>query len=125
MERKPIKTYQDLKVFKLAYSSAMDIFSLTKRFPREELYSLTDQIRRSSRSVSANIVEGWAKREYENVFKRQLVDAIGSCEETKLWLNFARDCGYSSQDESELSMRKWDEVGKMLHGLHDNWRTFR
>lgn len=124
MEQKPIKTYRDLKVFQLSYSSAMDIFQLTKKFPREELYSLTDQIRRSSRSVSANIVEGWAKREYENVFKRQLVDAIGSCEETKLWLNFSLDCGYTQKDEFKLSLAKWDEIGKMLNGLHDNWRTF-
>ncbi len=120
-----IKSYKDLKVFQLSYSSAMDVFNLTKQFPREELYSLTDQIRRASRSVAANIVEGWAKREYENIFKRQLVDASGSCEETKLWLSFAQDCGYASQAELEALSEKWDEVGKMLHGLHENWRTLR
>lgn len=125
MKQGAIKSYRDLKVFQLSYSSAMEAFNLTKRFPREELYSLTDQIRRASRSVSSNIVEGWAKREYENIFKRQLVDAVGSCEETKLWLKFALDCGYISADDFITQSEKWDEVGKMLHGLHDNWRTYR
>lgn len=125
MKQGAIKSYRDLKVFQLSYSSAMEVFNLTKRFPREELYSLTDQIRRASRSVSSNIVEGWAKREYENIFKRQLVDAVGSCEETKLWLKFALDCEYISPDDFRTQSEKWDEVGKMLHGLHDNWRTYR
>lgn len=125
MKQGTIRSYKDLKVFQLSYSSAIDVFNLTKRFPREELYSLTDQIRRASRSVAANIVEGWAKREYENIFKRQLVDASGSCEETKLWLSFASDCGYISRADFTLLSEKWDDVGKTLHGLHDNWRTFR
>lgn len=125
MKQGTIKSYRDLKVFQLSYSSAKDVFNLTKRFPREELYSLTDQIRRASRSVAANIVEGWAKREYENIFKRQLVDASGSCEETKLWLSFGLDCGYISQTDFATLSEKWDEVGKMLHGLHDHWRTLR
>lgn len=113
-----VRSYKDLKVFQLSYSSAMNIFNLTKRFPKEEQYSLTDQIRRSSRSVSANIVEGWAKREYENVFKRQLVDAAGSCEETKLWLSFALDCGYVSSEDYRNQSKNWEDVGKMIHGLH-------
>jgi four helix bundle protein len=125
MKEGAIKSYRDLKVFQLSYSSAMEVFNLTERFPREEIYSLTDQIRRASRSVSSNIVEGWAKREYENIFRRQLVDAVGSCEETKLWLKFALDCGYISPDDFKTQSDKWDEVGKMLHGLHDNWRTYR
>lgn len=90
-----------------------------------EQYSLTDQIRRSSRSVPANIVEGWAKREYENIFKRQLIDAIGSTEETKLWLTFARDCQYVASEEHERLLKKYDEIGRMLNGLHSNWMTHR
>lgn len=125
MKEAIIKSYKDLKVFQLSYSSAMDIFHLTKQFPKEELYSLTDQLRRSSRSVAANIVEGWAKREYENVFRRQLVDAAGSCEETKLWLHFAVDCGYVSPEDYKSQLQNWEDVGRMLHGLHDNWRTYK
>jgi four helix bundle protein len=89
-----IKTIHDLEVYRLAYSLAMQIFKQTIRFPKEEIYSLTDQIRRSSRSVAINIREGYAKRTYENVFTRHLNDAFGSSEETRGWLLFARDCGY-------------------------------
>lgn len=120
-----IQTYNDLKVYRLSYEAAMEVFWLTKKLPKEEQYSLTDQIRRSSRSVPANIVEGWAKREYENIFKRQLIDAIGSTEETKLWLTFARDCQYVASEEHERLLKKYDEIGRMLNGLHSNWTTHR
>lgn len=73
-----IKSYKDLEVHQMAYVFAMDIFYLSKRFPKEETYSLTSQIIRSSRSISANIAEGWAKREYENVFKQHLIHSLGS-----------------------------------------------
>ncbi len=119
-----IKSYKDLKVYQQSYKLAMDIFWLTKNFPKEELYSLTDQIRRASRSISANIVEGWAKRKYENVFRRHLIDSIGSCNETKLWLDFSHDCKYISEEEHITLLNNCDEVGKMLHGLHDNWKNF-
>lgn len=120
MKNGPIRSYKDLKVFQLSYLSAMDIFHLTKQFPKEELYSLTDQLRLSSGSVAANIVAEWAKREYENVFRRQLVDSAGSCEETRLRLRFALDSGYVSPEEFETQSQNWEEVGKMLHGLHNN-----
>ena len=87
-----IKTVSDLEVFQLSYNFAMDIFRITRTFPKEERYSLTDQLIRSSRSISANIAEGWGKRIYENDFKRHLTYAIGSLEETKVWLLFAKDC---------------------------------
>jgi len=103
----------------------MDIFWITKKFPREEVYSLTDQVRRASRSISANIVEGWAKRRYENVLKRHLIDAIGSCDETKLWLKFALDCGYTTADEHKSLTVRYEEVGKMLNGLFKNWKTYK
>jgi four helix bundle protein len=102
----------------------MDIFLMTKNFPKEEMYSLTNQIRRASRSIPANIVEGWAKRKYENIFRRHLIDSIGSCNETKLWLDFSRDCKYISNDENDTLMKNCDEIGKMLNGLHDNWKNF-
>ena len=101
----------------------MEVFWLTKKFPREELYSLIDQIRRSSRSITANIVEGWAKRHYENIFKRQLLDSIGSCDETKQWLDFALACQYMTQEEHIDLIQRYNELGRMLHSLFENWKT--
>ena len=111
-----IKSYKDLKVYKLSYKLAMEIFWMTKTFPKEELYSLTSQIRDSSRSVPGNIGEGWAKRRYENIFKRHLIDAIGSCEETKILLDFSLDCKYIPGVDHKNFMNSYDEVGKMLNG---------
>jgi len=119
-----IQSYKDLRVFQLVYQLAMEVFWLTKQFPKEETYSLTDQIRRSSRSICSNIVEGWAKRRYENLFKKHLIDSIGSCDETKLWLQFSVDCEYVSEDKHRYFHEKYEEAGKMLKGLHDNWKTY-
>ncbi len=80
---KLISLVKDLVVYNLAFDSAMKIFHLTKKFPKEEMYSLTDQIRRSSRSVSINIREGYAKKKHEKVFRNYLIDALGSSEETR------------------------------------------
>jgi four helix bundle protein len=79
-----IKSFQDLEVYKLSYQVAMDIFHLSRKFPKEEMYFLTSQIIRSSRSISANIVEGWSKRHYENKFKVHLIDALGSTGELRI-----------------------------------------
>lgn len=119
-----IRSYKDLQVFQLSYELAMEVFRLTIKFPKEELYSLTDQMRRSSRSVTANIVEGWSKRRYENVFRRHLLDAIGSSDETRVWLSFAVDCGYITSDEHQSLTRKSEELGKMPHRLFENWKTY-
>ena len=119
-----IQSYKDLQVFQLSYELAMELFWSTKKFPKEELYSLTDQIRRSSRSVTANIVEGWSKRRYENVFKRHLLDAIGSLDETKVWLCFAADCKYLTGDEHQTLTGRYEELGKMLYRLFENWKTY-
>jgi len=117
-----IKTFKDLIVYKLSYDLAMEIFELTKKFPKEELYSLTDQIRRSSRSVPSNIREGFAKRRYENVFIKQLADAIGSSEETRTWIDFSKDCKYISDSQHNTLSSKYDEVSAMLYSLMNNWR---
>lgn len=119
-----IQSYKDLKVYQQSYALAMDIFHLSKKFPKEELYSLTDQLRRSSRSVTANIVEGWAKRSYENIFKRHLIDAYGSCHETKLWLDFALNCQYIHQEKHSKLADSCTELGKMLYSLFENWKTY-
>ena len=119
-----IQSYKDLQVFRLSYDLAMEVFRLTKKLPKEELYSLTDQMRRSSRSVTANVVEGWSKRRYENVFRRHLLDAIGSSDETKVWLSFAADCNYITNDEHQTLTGKFEELGKMLYRLFENWKTY-
>ena len=85
-------------MFNQSYRFAMDIFQLTRSFPKEEKYSLTDQIIRASRSIAANIAEGWGKRIYENEFRKHLVYSMGSLEETKVWLLFSRDCGYITSE---------------------------
>ena len=119
-----IKTFRDLDVYQLAYELAMDIFHVTKEFPKDEKYSLIDQIRRAPRPVAVNIAEGWGKRRYENSFKRHLTDAIGSVEETKSWLLFSLGCKYLSQENHERLFRKYEELGAKLFKLHDNWKTY-
>jgi four helix bundle protein len=93
-----IKSFKDLEVYKMAYELGLDIFNITRKFPREEMYSLTSQINRSARSISANIAEGWAKREYENIFKQHLITSLGSCSESENWLSYSKDFKYISQD---------------------------
>ncbi len=119
-----IKSYKDLNVYNLSYELAMEIFWLTRDFPKEEMYSLTSQIVRSSRSISSNITEGWAKRKYGNYFKQHLIHALGSNAETENWVSFARDCNYISKKEAEQLYDKITQVGKMLNKLHQNWQTY-
>lgn len=119
-----IKSFRDLDVYKLAHQLAMEIYELTKGFPREEKYSLIDQIRRSSRSAPVNIAEGWGKRRYENLFKRHLTDSNGSVEETKSWLMFSLDCKYMTNEKYDYFIGRYEELGAKLWNLHDNWRTF-
>lgn len=119
-----IKTFKDLDVYNIAHELAMEIFHVTKEFPKEEKYSLIDQIRRSSRSVAVNIAEGWGKRRYENLFKRHLTDANGSIEETKSWLLFSLDCSYLSSEKYQYFIGRYEELGAKLWNLHDNWQTF-
>ena len=118
-----IKSFRDLEVYRRAYAFAMDVFVITKKFPKEETYSLTSQIIRSSRSVAANISEGWARRLYENVFKQFLVTSLGSASETQTWLDFAKDCQYISAEEHQLLSEELDAIGKMLTQLHKRWKT--
>ena len=106
--------HEDLKVFQLSYRLAMNIFEFSKTFPKEEKYSLTDQIRRSSRSVPANIAEGYRKRQYPNAFSAKMSDADGEVAETQVWLNVSRDCGYLSPEITQRLIGEYKEVGKML-----------
>lgn len=119
-----IKSLADLDVFKVSYDFAMEVFSISRNFPKEEKYSLTDQIVRSSRSIAANIAEGWGRRTYENEFKKHLVYSTGSLEETKVWLLFCKDCGYITMEKYQNLFLKCDEIGAKLFKLYENWRTF-
>ena len=101
---------------------AMEIFWLTRNFPKEEVYSLPSQINRSSRSISATISEGWAKRIYEPVFKQNLIHALGSCSEIENWLAFALECKYLNQSIYNRINNELDQIGKMLNKLHQNWK---
>ena len=92
----------------------MEIFLETKSFPREERFSLTDQLRKSSRSISANIAEGYRKRQYQKMFVSKLADADAETAETQVWLDFAKDCGYLKLERYNELVRKYEEVGRML-----------
>jgi len=109
--------HKSLRVFQLAYKLAMDIFRLTKNFPVEEKYSLTDQIRRSSRSVAANIAEVYRKRQYPNAFSNKMSDSDAEGGETQVWLEFSRDCGYISPEVCEQMIKDYQEVGRMLGNM--------
>jgi four helix bundle protein len=113
-EYQQLKGHRDLKVYQLAYKLAMEIFNVSKLFPKEEKNSLTDQIRRSSRSVAANIAEGFRKRQYPKMFISKLADADGEATETQVWLDFARDSEYLSPQIHDELVKGYEEVGKML-----------
>ena len=109
--------FRSLRVFQLSYELAMEIFTLSKSFPREEMYSLTDQVRRSSRSVAANIAEGYRKRVYPNHFRSKMTDADGEASETSVHLDFAKDCAYISPEIHRSLLNRYEEVGKMLGSM--------
>ena len=114
MAYEELKGHRDLKVYQLAYKLAMEIFHETKAFPKDERYSLTDQIRRSSRSVAANIAEGFRKRQYQKMFLSKPADADGEATETQVWLDFARDCEYLTPKRQAELQKGYEEVGRML-----------
>lgn len=116
--------HKGLKVFQLSYQLAMEIFHLTKTFPKEETYSLTDQIRRSSRSVPANIAEAYRKRQYSKHFVSKLSDSDGETSETQVWLEFSRDCEYISKEKCDELIIRYEEVRKMLGGMIANLERF-
>ena len=106
--------YNKLTVYKKAFGLAMEIFDLTKNFPKEERYSLTDQIRRSSRSVCANIAEAYRKRQYQAHFISKISDADMENSETQVWLDFALSCKYLNTENMVTAKFKTDEIGKLL-----------
>ena len=117
MTTKQIKSAKDLRVYQKAYGLAMEIFNISKTWPGEEKFSLTDQIRRSSRSVCANLREAWSKRRYEAHFISKLTDADGENSETDTWLDFARDCGYLSVSDHSRLAKECKEIGAMIGAI--------
>ena len=118
-----INKVTDIDAYRLAYEFSMQVFHITTTFPREEKYSLIDQMIRSSRSICANIAEGWGKRNYENEFKRHLVYSLGSVEETKTWLEFAKDCNYISPEKHEELANNLNNIGGKIFRLLQNWKS--
>lgn len=111
-----IRNHRDLDVYKIAFESAMRIFEFTKTFPKEEKYSLTDQIRRSSRSVAANIAEAFRKRKYPKAFVAKLSDSEAEAAETQVWLEFSFECNYIEKKDFKELYQNYDYIiGKLVN----------
>jgi len=119
-----VRTYSDLLVYKQAYRLALDASKLTKEFPRQEQFELGRQLRNCSRSVAANIVEGWAKRNSAAESKRHLMIAIGECAETKFWIDPASDEQFVQSKQAGALGSEYGKLGFMLHNLWKEWRKF-
>lgn len=119
-QKKPIQSHRELEVYQIAFRAAMEIFELTKSFPKEERYSLADQIRRSSRSVCANLGEAWRKRRYEKAFLLKLNDSEAEAAETQVWLEFSVKCQYLGADQAREFYQTYDHVlGKLVNMIND------
>jgi four helix bundle protein len=110
-------SFKDLTVYKKAFGLAMEIFEISKDFPKEEKYSLIDQIRRSSRSVCSSVAEAYRKRRYEAHFVSKTSDADMENSETQVWLNFAFSCKYLEKSKHQDLLKKSDEVGRLLNHM--------
>ena len=120
MEKRLIRTHRDLEIYKRAFDLAMELFRTSKSFPKEERYSLTDQIRHSSRSVCTNLAEAWRKRRYEASFINKLNDAEAEAAETQVWIEFAIECGYLGQETAERMYSAYDNIlGKIATLIND------
>jgi four helix bundle protein len=119
-----IRSHKDLQGYQAAVESAMSIFEITRKFPREEVYSLTSQIRRSSRSVAANVAEAWRKRRYEAAFIAKLSDSDAEAAETQVHLEFAVKCGYLSRAEGARLYREYESLLRMLVAMINGSATW-
>jgi four helix bundle protein len=115
-----IKSYKELRVYQAAMDAAMRIFEITKRFPAEEKYSMTDQIRRASRSVCTNIAEAWRKRRYKAHFISKLSDSEAEAEETRVWLEIAWRCKYMTKEEADSLDEEYDHILGQLVNMSNN-----
>ncbi|HET7361195.1 MAG TPA: four helix bundle protein [Salinimicrobium sp.] len=118
-----IKTRKELRVYQLSFKAGMEVYDLSKLFPREEVYSLTNQIRRSSRSVSGNLAEAWRKRRYPKSFVAKLSDSEGEAAETQVWLDYAFACGYIDKESHKKLYDKYDHIlGMLVNIIHpEKW----
>jgi four helix bundle protein len=112
-----IKSFRELEVYKLALAESKKIFVLTKSFPKDERYSLTDQIRRSSRAVGAMIAEAWARRRYQAVFVNKIDEALGEATETQAWLDHTLNCEYINSEQYRQLDDAWQHIGAMLNKM--------
>jgi len=119
-----IRSFKELSVYQLAFATAMEIFHLTKDFPKEEKYSLTDQIRRSSRSVCTNLAEGWYKRKYQAAFVCKLTDSVSEAAETQVWLDFSFGCNYLEKDKCIELTEKYEHIIAQLLTMERKSETF-
>ena len=115
-----IRHFRDLDVYQRAFAAAMKVFELTRSFPGEEKYSLVDQVRRSSRSVCANLAEAWRNRKYAAVFKNKLSDAMQEASETQCWLEFSLACKYIDEQIFEAMDKEYEQIIAMLNGMDKN-----
>src|SRR5215475_11334043 len=113
-ERRAIKRHTELEVYKRAFAVAMRIFEVTKSFPQDERYAMVDQMRRSSRSVCANLAEAWRKRRYEAAFISKLSDSEAEAAETQTWIQFAVECGYLSRETAATLYTEYEAILGML-----------
>lgn len=119
-----IRSFRDLKVYQAAREEARKVFEATRSFPSEERFSLTDQIRRSSRAVNAMIAEAWARRRYQAAFVNKINEALGEAMETQAWLDHALDCGYLNPPKHREFDAAWQSIGEMLQKMMDRADTF-
>ena len=119
-----ITGYKSLKVYQLAFEAAKEIFKLSKSFPADERYSLTDQIKRSSRSVFTCIGEGYRKRKYPKYFSLKMTDADGEATETSIWLDFALSSDYIGNEVHERMIKQYDETDRMVSTMEENPEKF-
>ena len=119
-----VRTFRELNVYKLARSAALEIFEISKSFPKEERYSLTDQIRRSSRATKAMLAEAWARRRYKAAFINKIDEALGEAMETQSWLDDAVDCEYITRAQFEKMDNEWRSVAAMLARMIDRAADF-
>ena len=119
-----IRSHRDLEVYRKAFGAAMRLFELSKSFPKEETYSLTDQVRRSSWSVNANLAEAWRKRRYQAAFISKLSDSEGEAAETQVWIEFTVNCDYMTADDGNSLFRVYEEVLATLVGMINHPETW-
>ena len=117
-----IQSFRDLEVYKRSYKAALEMYRIALAWTKEEQFGLTSQVKRASTSIPLNIAEGYGKRESVAEFKRFLLMAIGSCDEMKVLLDFAKDLGFIEADIYSRYQQEYEEIGKMLYRLRERWK---